>query len=173
MSKAQSKTGFVSVESDLEDVMKTFHGLAKDAKVVRGNVLKRVGQVGRNKAKRNYTSVLNKRSGSLHKSIRTYLSKDKKTAVVTAHKKGDSNRYGFMLAHGYTITPKNGDYLTFRIGDKWVKRHSVTVEPKDFIEGPVNRYIKSAECRLDMEAKLQKEIERIERREAKKEANGR
>lgn len=159
---------YISIESDLTEAVELIDGLVKSRKSIKKAVLRRVATQGKNKAKRNYKSVLNKKSGYLYKTIRSYVYKNGRASVVTAHKPGDPVRYGFVLAAGATIEAKNEDYLTFKIGDKWVKKHSVRIEPRDFIEAPVKRYLDSAECKADMDAVIQKKIDQIE----KKAANG-
>ena len=86
----------------------------------------------------------------------------KKTA-----KDGRTARYGFMLASGYTIEPKDkGKTLTFQINGKWVRKYSVTVQPKDFVEAPVERYFSSHDCEERMEKAAQKQVDYWEKRAA-------
>lgn len=159
----------ISIEAELNEVMSFFDGLNKDRRAVRKNLLRTVAQKGKTKSKKAYSSVLHKKTGDLYRSIRYYLKSGGKAAVVTAHKKDDPVRYGFMLAHGYQSSAKNGKYLTFQIGDKWIRKEQVKrVEPRDFVEGPVMNYVHGPEVESDLEKKLQKEIERIDKREAKK-----
>ena len=94
-------------------------------------------------------------------SIRKYVYRNGKAVVITAHNIGDTNRYGFMLAHGFTSEAQNEPTLTFQIDGKWIRKHSVTVKPKDFIEQPVKSYLGSGQVNQDLETITQKKIDSL------------
>ena len=65
-----------------------------------------------------------------------------------------------MLASGYTVEAKDDSkLLTFQIDGKWFRMHSVTVQPKDFVQKPVENYVESLDCSNRMEKTLQKQID--------------
>lgn len=93
--------------------------------------------------------------------------KNGKAVTVTVHNKEDKYRYGFALAHGYDVVPKNAKTLTFQINGKWYRSHGVYVNSRDFVEEPGERYLQSQEYRTDLDNKMDKEIQRIEKKYTK------
>ena len=158
---------YIEMETRLDDAMELLDGIKHNEKKIRKSVLGMFGTKAKNAAKRDYNSVLHKRTGYLYKTIRRYVYTNGKAVVITAHKKEDTNRYGFVLAHGATIEPKTGDYLTFKIGEKWYRRHSVRIEPKDFIERPVMRYVDSMRADSDLNEIMQKQLDKLEEKQNK------
>ena len=71
--------------------------------------------------------------------------------------------YGYALAKGSTIKARSGEFLTFKVGDKWVKKHQVTLKPVDWIEAPTKRYLQSASYMQRLDELVQKEIARAEK----------
>ncbi len=85
-------------------------------------------------------------------------------AVKVSPKAERSNvLYGYALAKGSTITARNGEYLTFKVGDKWVRKHQVKLKPVDWIEAPGKRYLTSSSYRQRLDELVQKEIDRAEK----------
>ena len=164
----QIAAGIISLEADLQECYRLLDGITHNNKTVRKYILRAASTGGRQYVKRQYNSVLHRRSGKLYKSITSYVDRNGYKITFTndansgkaTSKDGRLARYGFMLAHGYTIEPKAGNKtLTFNINGKWVRKHSVTVQPKDFIEGPVERYFMSADCEQRMEQATQKQVD--------------
>ena len=155
---------YISLETDITEAMELLKDIEHNENKIRKSALSQMGTKARTAAKRSYASVLHKRSGNLYKSIRKYLYRNGKAVVVTAHNKDDKNRYGFALAHGFTSEAKDHPTLTFRIGDKWISKHSVTVKAHDFIEGPVTRCIDSPQADKDLDNIIQKQLERLEKK---------
>lgn len=46
---------------------------------------------------------------------------------------GTNRKYAAIHQFGGVIKPKNGKYLTFPIGDSWVKVKSVTIEKREYL----------------------------------------
>ena len=160
--------GIVSLEADLQECYRLLDGLEHNNKTVRKYIMRAASTGGRQYVKRQYKSVLNKRSGTLYKSITSYVDRNGYKIIFTNNatsdkptsKDGRLARYGFMLASGYTIEPKAGNkVLTFNINGKWIRKHSVTVRSKDFTEGPVERYFMSSDCEQRMEKAAQKQVD--------------
>lgn len=157
----------ITIKADISDAMDLIEGLDKERPKIKKNLLRMSGQKTRSKVKKSYNSYLHKRSGNLYRSIRYYMFKNGKAAVVTAHNKEDKYRYGFALTHTYDIVPKNSKTLTFQINGKWVRSHGVHIQGRSFVEEPGMRYLNSQEYRSDLETKTQKEVDRIEKKYAK------
>ena len=153
---------YVEIEPQLDDAIEFMGDLVRNEQSIRKSILGQVGTKAKTAAKRDFTSILNKRSGYLYKTIRKYMYRNGKAVVVTAHKQEDTNRYGFALAHGFTAEPKNGEYLTFQSDGKWTKTKSVTIKAHDFIEGPVKRYISGPQIERDMDQIVEKKIQKLE-----------
>ena len=161
---------YIEMEARLDEAMTLLKDIDHNEQRIRKSVLGQFGTKAKNAAKRAYVSVLHKQTGYLYKSIRRYVYRNGKAVVVTAHKKDDTNRYGFVLAHGAVIEPKNGNYLTFKIGDKWYRSHKVELKPHDFIEGPVIRYVDSLRADSDLNVIMLKQLEKLEKKAAEKAA---
>ena len=153
---------YITLENDLDNAIEFMGELVKNEQSMRKSILGQVGTKAKSAAKRNYTSILNKKSGELYKSIRKYMYRNGKAVVVTAHKSDDKNRYGFALAHGFTAEAKNYPVMTFQVNGKWISKHSVKVTSKDFIEGPVKRYVDGPQIERDMDQIVEKKIAKLE-----------
>ena len=79
--------------------------------------------------------------------------------------------YGYALAKGSTIKTKDSEFLTFRIGDKWIRKQQVTLKPVDWIEATAKRYLQSSSYRQRLDELVQKEIDRAEKAAQRKAAN--
>ena len=159
--------GVVSIYGDVADAMAVFNGLDVNRTAIQKKILSSVGTGGRQAIRKAYRSLLKRRTGTLYKSIKSYVRRNGSAVVFTntadsgknTGKGGKRGRYGFMLASGYTIQPKGEHLLTFNINGKWIRKHSVTVRAKDFTEGPVERYAESMDCKNRMDTALQKQVD--------------
>ena len=149
--------GVVSIYGDVSDAMAVFNGLDVNRTAIQKKILSSVGTGGKQAIRKAYRSLLKKRTGTLYKSIKSYVRRNGSAVVFTNG--GKRGRYGFMLASGYTIQPKGEHLLTFNINGKWIRKHSVTVRAKDFTEGPVERYAESMDCKNRMDTALQKQVD--------------
>ena len=166
--------GVISLKPDMDAAMNMFRGMEVNRKMITKKVLQAVGTGGKIAMRRAYRSVLKKRSGTLYKSIRSYVRKNGYELVFTNNANSGKNtakdgriaRYGFMLASGYTI-PKNktDKLLTFQINGKWFRMHSVEVKSKDFTERPLERYTTSVDMLERMDKAVDKQIDYWEKRQ--------
>lgn len=172
---AERVYGVISIQGELQNCYRLLDGIAHNNKTVRKYIMRAASTGARQFIKRNYKSVLNKRTGTLYKSITSYVDRNGYKIIFTNNatsnkptsKDGRLARYGFMLAHGYTIEPKPGNkVLTFNINGKWKRAHSVTVRERDFIAEPVERYFNSFEDDARMEKAAQKQVDYWEKRAA-------
>ncbi len=46
---------------------------------------------------------------------------------------GTDRKYGAIHQFGGVIRPKSGKYLTFRIGNRWVRKKEVTIPPRPYL----------------------------------------
>lgn len=164
--------GIISVKADVDQVLRFFDGIKVSEKSISRSIMSQVGQGGRKYVRSRYASILHKKSGALYKSIKYRVYENGKNVVFSSDansgkktsKDGRIARYGYMLASGYTINAKNGKYLTFNINGKWIKRKSVTVTPRDFMEGPLTRYMESGELKSRIDKAFEKQLEKVEKR---------
>ena len=169
---AERDEGYVRIGADLRETMAFFEGLDVNKKAIQKKILKTVGIGARQAVKTNFTKVLHKRTGKLVKSVKSLVAKSGNSVVITntaesgknTAKDGRAARYGFMLAQGYTITAKNAKTLTFNINGQWIRKHSVTVPPKDWVEPSVEKYVASGECRERMDKEFQRQVNYWEKR---------
>ena len=154
---------FVDIQTDLTEALNELEGFEKERKQIKKNLLRTAAQKARKKVKASYAQYLHKRSGELYKSLTYKVWKDGSEADVYPTKK-----YGFMLSAGFTTPKQPGPLLTFKIGDKWIKTYGpITVQARKWTTGPAYKYLNSSELNRDLEDKLQKEVERIEKKYAK------
>jgi hypothetical protein len=153
---------FISIETDLKQVMSAFDALDKQAPKIQRNLLAGIGSKAVSIVKKSYSMSLKKGSGNLYKNIKRMVVRNN-NAVVVASKALSENKsfYGFALAKGSTIKAKNQEYLTFKIGDKWFKKHSIKLPERDWFQKPIDEYIGSAAYDAQMEKLLQKEIDKL------------
>jgi len=151
----------VSIEAQLDEAKNLLNDLKED-KYLQKNLLTTAAQKTRQKVKISYDGYLNKRSGKLYRSIVYKVAKKGTSAAVYP-----SAKYGFMLAHGYEVVPKE-NLLTFNINGKWIKTYGpITVGARNFVEDPANRYLQGLGVNYDLEERMQKEVARIEKKAAK------
>lgn len=156
---------FVSVETDLTEVMELFDNLEKGQNRIRRNILAGVGTSAKNRVKKLYkTYNLQKGTGALYKSIRRKVIRSGKAVIVEAGARNKQILYGYALAKGSAIRAKSDEYLTFQIDGKWVKVHQVKLPERDFVSEPVNDYLKSTALRNQLDKLAQREIDKLEKK---------
>ena len=164
----QLGNGIISIRADVDKCVMFFDGLGKSEKSISKAIMTEVGKGGKQAAKKNYPSVLNKRTGKLFKSIVYKTYKNGKTVIFSANadsgkktsKDGRLARYGYMLAAGYDIEAKK-DWLTFFADGKWHKVKHVHVDARDFMEKPINRYMDSGELKNRIDKAFDKQVEKV------------
>ena len=153
----------ISVKADLDDVMRTLSEIDGNKEKIRRRVLSGIASAVKGKVKSSYRKYLNKRSGTLYKSIQSKVCRDGRMAIVSPSATSSGVRYGYVLAKGTTIVPKKGNTLTFQIDGKWIRKHSVTIPKRDWVEKPARDYIDSPSYKAKLDSLVQREIERAEK----------
>ena len=172
---AEKFNGVISIQGELQSCYRLLDGIAHNYKTVRKYIMRAASTGARQYIKRNYKSVLNKRTGKLYKSITSYVDRPGYRIIFTnsatsdkpTSKDGRLARYGFMLAAGYTVTPKPGKALIFKDSrdGKWVRKYGpIEVKEKDYVEAPVERYFNSSDDDARMEKAAQKQVDYWEKR---------
>lgn len=185
MAFVSAQNGSVMVKTDIEDCMKFFDGLDVNHRRIQERLMRTTGQGAVRAAKQGFSRTLKSRTGNLKKHIRYVMGwkgeyikvysdaqSSKATSGSRDTKRGISfgtprlARYGFMLAKGFTITDLHAESLVFRDSrdGKWVRKHTVTVPPKDWLEPQVIRFADSSELTHRLDKELQKQIEYWEKR---------
>lgn len=159
----------ISVKADLDDVMETLSEIDGNKEKMRRRVLSGIASAVKSKVKRSYSALLHKRSGTLYKSIQSKVSRDGRLAIVSPSATSNGVRYGYVLAKGTTIVPKKANTLTFQIDGKWIRKHSITLPERDWVEKPAKDYIDSPAYKAKLDSLVQKEIDKAEKRKAKSE----
>ena len=153
----------INVKADVDEAMAMLEHLHGNRKSMRRRVLSGIGTSVKQAVKKNYTSLLKKQSKTLYKSVTAKIFKSGAAVKISPRAEHSNILYGYSLAKGPTIKARNGEFLTFRVGDKWVKKHQVTLKSVDWIEAPAKRYLQSASYRQRLEELVQKEIARAEK----------
>ena len=179
---AGTDNSFISIETYVDQAMAVFDGLEVNSTQIQKRLMRTVGSGASGYLKRNFNKVLHSRTGTLRKSITYRLGRNGDYVVVTNNatsgkattrrenlKRGNlgvarNARYGFMLAHGYVVTAKTSRGLTFNINGKWVRKHFVIVQPKDWVEPPVERYTDSSDLQSRLDKELQRQVDYWEKR---------
>ena len=140
-------------------------------KSMRRRILSGIGPSVKQAVKKNYTSLLKKQSRTLYKSVTAKIFKTGAAVKISPRAQRSNILYGYALAKGSTIKAKDSEFLTFRIGDKWIRKQQVTLKPVDWIEAPAKRYLQSSSYRQRLDELVQKEIDRAEKAAQRKAAN--
>ena len=158
----------VNIKSDLDEAMDFLKKLDGNKNSMRRRILSGVGTAVKGKVKKSYKSFFNKQTGTLYKSLNSRVIKNGKAVIVSPSANKDKVRYGYVLAKGTTIEPKKGDLLTFKIGEKWIRKHSVRIPERDWVGEPSKRYMASAELKERLDTLTQREVDRAEKAAPKK-----
>lgn len=158
----------ISIKTDLDQSMRLLDELDGNKDKMRRRLLSGVGTAVKNYVKRQYKNFLNKQSGSLYKSLNSKVVRTGKEVIISPSATSNKVRYGYVLAKGATIKPRKKKFLSFKIGDKWIRAHSVTIEARDWVEGPAKQYIDSLAYKQKIDALIEKEIKRAEKAAQKK-----
>lgn len=153
----------INVKADVDEALAMLEHLHGNRKSMRRRVLSGIGTSVKQAVKRNYTSLLKKHSRTLYKSVTAKIFKSGAAVKISPRAEHRNILYGYALAKGPTIKARNGEFLTFRIGDKWVKKHLVTLKPVDWIEAPAKSYLQGSSYRQRLDELVQKEIDRAEK----------
>lgn len=153
----------ISVKVDVDEAMSMLENLHGNRKSMRRRILSGIGTAVKQAVKKNYNSLLNKQSRTLYKSVTAKVFKSGAAVKISPRAQKSNILYGYALAKGSTIKAKNSDFLTFRIGEKWVRKHQVSLKPVDWIEAPAMRYLQSASYKQRLDELVQKEIDRAEK----------
>ena len=153
----------VNVKADVDEAMAMLSDLHGNRKAMRRRILSGIGTAVKQNVKSRYSAMLHKKSKTLYKSVTAKVFKSGAAVKISPRAEKGNILYGYALAKGSTITARNGDFLTFKVGDKWVKRHSVKLQPRDWIEAPAKRYLSSSSYRERLDQLVQREIDRAEK----------
>lgn len=173
--RRKSNTDFFSIESDITEPINMLNDLGARKKTMMRRLLSGIGTDAKNKVKKGYkSSGLKKRSGTLYKSISKRVIRSGKAVIIEAKAQAENNVfYGYALSKGSEIRAKDGGYLTFQIDGKWKKVHSVKLPERNFVEKPVNDYLKSTAYKEKLDKLVQKEIAKIEKKNENRNSSSR
>ena len=161
----------INVKADVDEAMTMLENLNGNRKSMRRRILSGIGTSVKQAVKKNYTSLLKKQRRTLYKSVTAKIFKSGAAVKISPRAEHGNILYGYALAKGSTIKARNGEFLTFRIGDKWVKKHQVSLKPVDWIEAPAKSYLQGSSYRQRLDELVQKEIGRSEKAAQRKTVN--
>ena len=156
---------YIDIKADFDEVNEYLGDIGKQGRTISRYVLSNIARITAKHIKKSYNLYLRKRSCNLYKNIKHHLSKRGMYDVVSSNAKSSNMvGYGYVNASGADIKAKNGKYLTFQIDGKWVKKASVKIPSKNFIEEPGERYLRSTQMKDDMDFYLQKKLDALEKK---------
>ena len=171
MTKSQYQgESLINIKADVDEALEMLENLHGNRKAMRRRILSGIGTSVKQAVKRRYSSLLNKKSRTLYKSVTAKVFKSGAAVKISPRATHEQKLYGYALAKGTTIKAKNGDFLTFKAGDKWVRKHSVTLRPRDWIEAPAKDYLASGSYRQRLDELVRNEIDRAEKAARRKAA---
>lgn len=147
-----------SIESNIDEIENKLKKLGLFIPNIERKILKKIVSKGKTKLRQGLkSSGIHTKTGSLYKSI--YGSaKNEHIAYLGVMSK---QAYRFIpLNYGATISAKRKEYLTFKIGDRWVKVKSVVIPARAFFDRATN-YVGSAEMDVDVITIVNKEIDKL------------
>lgn len=160
----------INVKVDVDEAMRLLANLNGNKKAMRRRILSGIGTSVKQAVKKSYPALLNKRSKTLYKSVTAKIFKSGEAVKISPRAERNNILYGYALAEGSTIKARDAAYLTFKVGDKWIKRKQIRLKPVDWIEGPAKRYLSSSAYKQRINELVEKEILRAEKAAAKKAA---
>ena len=165
-----AKAEELSIEADISEAISMLTKLGAKEKRTLKKVLSQIGTDAKNKARKAYKSTgLGIGTGELKKSIIRKVLKNGKEVLISAKARNERNIfYGYALAKGSLIRPKNADALHFQIDGKWITAKEVKLKEHDFIVSPVKDYLQSSAFKEKLDKVVQKEIDRIEKESKEK-----
>ena len=167
----KDEKGAVDLSIEITHAMSFFKELDVNKFAIERRLLRTVGQGAKTSVKRNMGKVVQRRTGNLYRSIyfvvgfkhQVYVATNASSGKPTA-KDGRNARYGFMLAHGWDSYDQHEETMTFNINGKWIRRHHIHVEGKDWFEPGVNRFLDSSDCNSRLDKELKKQIDYWDKR---------
>ena len=158
----------VSIKANLDEAMNMLSELDGNQARMRRRILSGVGTAVKNQVRKAYKGFFKKQTGTLYKSLNSRVIKNGSAVIISPKAEKNKVRYGYVLSKGSTIVAKEHDFLTFKIGEKWFRKHSITIPERDWVAEPAKRYMASSQLKDRIEQLTQKEIDKAERAAAKK-----
>ena len=159
----------ISIQPKLDAIHQALIYIKDETKWLDVDIIKKLGAGVTRKAKQNYRSLFRapKRGrDGMYSKITKYLDKPRRIITVTnsAANANDGVRYPFVQAHGAVIKAKKEKYLTFQIDGKWIKKQTVTLPVRDWIQRPGNQYMASMQADEDIHKVIDQKISQLKRK---------
>ena len=166
-----TEKGAVDLSIEMTSALAFFKDLDANKFAIERRLLRTVGQGAKTSVKRYMGKVVQRRTGTLYKSIyfvvgwkhSVYVSTNASSGKPTA-KDGRNARYGYMLAYGWDSYDQNEETMTFNINGKWIRKHHIHVEGRDWFEPGVFKFLDSPDCNTRMDKELKKQIDYWEKK---------
>ena len=153
----------VSIKTDLDEAMDLLAELDGNKFRIRRRILSGVGTAVKNQVRKSYKSYFKRQTGTLYKSLNSKVIKNGSAVIISPSAEKKNVRYGYVLSRGSTLVAKEHDFLTFKIGEKWIRKHSITIPERDWVTEPAKRYMASSQLKAKIEQLTQKEIDKAEK----------
>lgn len=144
----------INVQGDFRNAISELERLGASTKFYKIDMLRAVGRASLAEVKRGYKKYLRQPTGGLYKSYKVKTNRKKGFAIVYSPTK---QYIATAFERGSTIHSKKYKYLTYRVGDTWVKTKSITLPRAPFFSEGVASY-QSGKLQGDIDKILEKAI---------------
>lgn len=153
------------LKSDLDGVKEVLDNFGIALPNLTKRVLGKAGLGTKQSIKKSFGNYFRKRTGRLYKAVKYKMRKSGNSVAIYSDTTSDGTsrgiKYGYVLAAGGTILPKNSNYLTFlNHSGEWKKVKSITLEPRRWVETPFESYIGSEKYSADIETIIQQQLDK-------------
>lgn len=147
----------VDVKHNFEEVSQSLAHLGAQTKYIKIDMLRKTGRGALSFVKKGYKRYLRTPTGELYRAYKATTVRKKGFTIVSAKK---LNYRAAAHENGSTIKAKRYKYMTYRIGNRWVKSKSVTLPKAPFFSEGVAAY-QSQQLQADIDSVLAKAIEKF------------
>ncbi len=147
----------INVQGDFKNAISELERLGASTKFYKIDMLRAVGRASLSEVKKGYKKYLRQPTGLLYKSYKVKVNRKKGFAIVYSPTK---QYIATAFEKGSVINAKKYKYLTFRLGDVWIKTKSIQLPRAPFFSEGVERY-QSGKLQADIDKILEKAIDKF------------
>lgn len=145
----------LDIRANIHEAHEALKGMDKQLRGINKKILTSLTIKIKNRVTKNLYSHVEKQDGYMKKTIYKW-SKSQSFGVVGLAHQGLAQ----TLEYGKHIVPKKKKYLTFKVGDAWVKTKEVNVPAHPFFFAEVDAYVSSPEFVNAIDAVVMKAFKR-------------
>lgn len=158
----------VTAKASIDEAMDLIDGLnEKDAHNLKRGIVRTLGNNTAKAVRRGFNKELHVQSGNLRRSVKSSMSKKKNNVYAVISPKARASNlvfYGYALAKGTTIKPKEKKVLKFQIDGKWISKKRIVIPKKEWFAPSALSYLNSTQHKRDIDKYVAKRIEALEKK---------